>query len=284
VGRLGRSLNGMLVQIESAFGKREESEVRLRRFVADASHDLRTPLTSIRGYAELLRKGAFPSEAEKRRALSRIEHEAERMSLLVDDLLLLARLDQGRPLVQAPVELRPLLADAVAAASAVDTHHPITLDAPHGVLVKADAGRLRQAVDNLLRNAMVHTPPEAAVEVKVEIDGGTARLMVADDGPGMTPDAAEHAFDRFFQADPSRTGQGTGLGLSIVAAIAEAHGGRTWLETTVGHGCRFYFELPLEAPAIDPAIDHAKDPAIDPASGEEHAPPEESERAGHLAT
>jgi two-component system, OmpR family, sensor kinase len=246
VGRLGRALNGMLVQIESAFGKREESEARLRRFVADASHDLRTPLTSIRGYAELLRKGAFSNEEERRRALGRIEHEADRMSVLVDDLLLLARLDQGRPLAREPVELRPLVADAVAAASAVDPGRPITLVASHGLLVKGDAGRLRQAVDNLLRNAIVHTPLGSPVEVMVQVSASAVRLSVSDHGPGLDPEEVEHVFDRFFQADPSRSGQGTGLGLSIVAAIADAHGGRTWVESVKGTGSTFFFELPLD--------------------------------------
>jgi two-component system OmpR family sensor kinase len=246
VGRLGRALNGMLVQIESAFGLREQSEERLRRFVADASHDLRTPLTSIRGYAELLRKGAFSEESERRRALGRIEHEAERMAVLVDDLLLLARLDQGRPVAHDPVEVRPLVADAVAAARAVDTGRAISLDCPYGVLVQGDAGRIRQAVDNLLRNAVVHTPAESSVEVRVETTDSAVRLSVADDGPGLTPEEAEHVFDRFFQADLSRTGRGTGLGLSIVAAIADAHGGRTWVESTPGVGSIFYFELPID--------------------------------------
>jgi two-component system, OmpR family, sensor kinase len=247
VGRLGRALNGMLVQIESAFSQREQSEERLRRFVADASHDLRTPLTSIRGYAELLRKGAFTDESERRRALGRIEHEAERMSVLVDDLLLLARLDQGRPVAREPVELRPLVADAVAAARAVDGDRPITLVAPHGVLIEGDAGRLRQAIDNLLRNALVHTPVGAAVEVQITKGDESVTLSVADNGPGIEPEQAKRVFERFFRADPSRTGQGTGLGLSIVSAIVEAHGGTTWVQSVVGVGSTFYIELPLEA-------------------------------------
>ena len=275
VGRLGGALNGMLVQIESAFGQRKESETRLRRFVADASHDLRTPLTSIRGYAELLRKGAFADEAERRRALARIEHEADRMAVLVDDLLLLARLDQGRPVARDPVELRPLVADAVAAASAVSPERRISLHAPHGVLVRGDAGRLRQAVDNLLRNAVVHTPAGSAVEVKVVAANGAARLSVSDNGPGLDPQEAEHVFDRFFQADPSRSGQGTGLGLSIVAAIAEAHGGRTWVESVKGVGSTFYFELPVD--------DHDAEPVGMRQAGERRQPAgaHGEERVGH---
>jgi two-component system OmpR family sensor kinase len=275
VGRLGRALNGMLMQIESAFGKREESDARLRRFVADASHDLRTPLTSIKGYAELLRKGAFSSEEERRRALGRIEHEADRMSVLVDDLLLLARLDQGRPVARDPVELRPLVADAVAAASAVDPERPINLVCSHGVLVRGDAGRLRQAVDNLLRNAIVHTPAGSPVEVLVEVSDTAVRLSVRDDGPGLDPLEVEHVFDRFFQADPSRSGQGTGLGLSIVAAIADAHGGRTWVERVKGSGSSFFFELPVDG--------HGEDAVESPEGIGERYPQrsEGGERVGH---
>jgi two-component system, OmpR family, sensor kinase len=246
VGRLGGALNGMLVQIESAFMQRQKSEERLRRFVADASHDLRTPLTSIRGYAELLRKGAYSKEDDRRQALGRIEHEAERMAVLVDDLLLLARLDQGRPLAKAHVELRPLVADAVAAARAVDPERRISFDAPHGVLITGDGGRLRQAVDNLLRNALEHTPARTPVEVSVGVTPVAATVSVADRGPGLTPEETERVFERFFQTDPSRTGRGTGLGLSIVAAVAEAHGGRTWVDSVQGEGSTFHLELPLE--------------------------------------
>jgi two-component system OmpR family sensor kinase len=278
VGRLGRALNGMLVQIESAFGKRKESEDRLRRFVADASHDLRTPLTSIRGYAELLRKGAYDNEDDRRRAISRIEHEAERMAILVDDLLLLARLDQGRPLGREAVEIRPLVADAVAGACAADPYRPISLEAPHGILVQGDSGRLRQAVDNLLRNALVHTPPGTPVRVKVETTSSSTLISVSDNGPGIKPEESSKIFDRFFQADPSRTGQGTGLGLSIVAAIAEAHGGRSWVETTLGLGSTFYIELPLDTASPRPAEAIAKADLTD------LAPPGGSERAGYVGT
>ena len=256
VGRLGRALNGMLVQIESAFSKREESDVRLRRFVADASHDLRTPLTSIRGYAELLRKGAFTLESDRRRALGRIEHEAERMAALVDDLLLLARLDQGRPVAHDPVELGALVSDAVAAVRVVDPARPITVDAPAEIVVRGDEGRLRQAVDNLLRNAVVHTPAETPVSVRVSTGRERARVSVADKGPGLAPEERERVFDRFFQADPARTGQGTGLGLSIVAAIAEAHGGHAWVDSSPGEGATFYFDMPMDTTA-DAPVDQA---------------------------
>lgn len=285
VGRLGRALNGMLVQIERAFSQRQQSEDRLRRFVADASHDLRTPLTSIRGYAELLRKGGFEEEDDRKRALGRIEHEAERMGVLVDDLLLLARLDQGRPLERAPVELAPLVADAVAAVGAADSRHVVSFDTPERVLVQGDAGKLRQAVDNLLRNAVVHTPAGSSVHVEVGSDGQTARVSVIDDGPGIAPEEAEHVFERFFQADPSRTGHGTGLGLSIVAAVAEAHGGRAWVETELGDGCRFHLEVPLEAddPRGEPEEVYGDEVSPDGAgqvarSGAKHTDEDEFER------
>jgi two-component system, OmpR family, sensor kinase len=254
VGRLGQALNGMLVQIESAFKQRQDSEERLRRFVADASHDLRTPLTSIRGYAELLRKGAFTEEEDRRRALWRVEHEAERMAALVDDLLLLARLDQGRPLDKRPVELRPLVADAVAAARAVDSGRQITLFAPHGMLVEGDAGRLRQAVDNLVRNALEHTPAGTRVQVSVHTILDVAVVSVADEGPGLRPDELERVFERFFQGDPSRTRRGTGLGLSIVAAIADAHGGKTWVDSVEGEGATFHLELPVYHSGGEPEL------------------------------
>jgi two-component system OmpR family sensor kinase len=245
VGRLGSALNGMLSQIESAFAQRTASEGRLRRFVADASHELRTPLTSIRGYAELLRKGALADEAARRRAAERIEHEAARMGVLVDDLLLLARLDQGRPLERAEVDLAELAARAVEAARAADGTHPITLDAGGPVVVEGDAVRLRQVVDNLLGNAQLHTPPGTAVRVEVGAGGGRARLVVADEGPGLGPGEAERVFDRFYRGASARGRPGTGLGLSIVAALAAAHGGSAWARARPGGGVEFVVELPL---------------------------------------
>jgi two-component system OmpR family sensor kinase len=272
VGRLGGALNGMLVQIESALRQRQDSEARLRRFVADASHDLRTPLTSIRGYAELLRKGAFTEEDDRRRALRRVEHEAERMAVLVDDLLLLARLDQGRPVVMAQIELRPLVADAVAAARAADSSHPITLDAPYGVLVEGDAHGLRQAVDNLVRNAVEHTPTGTPVTVAIGSTPTAVRVSVSDTGPGVRADQLDRVFERFFQADAARTGRGTGLGLSIVVAIAEAHGGRAWVESVEGEGATFIVELPLHesesrsASGTEPELEIAPEGEPAPAS------------------
>ncbi len=245
VGRLGEALNGMLSQIETAFGERTTSEARLRRFVADASHELRTPLTSIRGYAELLRKGAFDDEPDRRRAAERIEHEAARMSLLVNDLLLLARLDQGRPLQRARVDLGHVVTEAVEAARTVDPARPVSLTATDGVVVEGDASRLRQVADNLLRNAAEHTPPATPVHVTVAAQGAWAVLEVADEGPGLGPEQGAHVFDRFYRGSEARTGEGTGLGLSIVAALAVAHGGGARVGDGSGPGAVFVVELPL---------------------------------------
>ena len=245
VGRLGTALNAMLSQIEAAFAERTSSESRLRRFVADASHELRTPLTSIRGYAELLRKGALDGEEARARAAERIEGEAARMSLLVDDLLLLARLDQGRPLERQPIDLCRVVADAVEAwrlRAAED--HPSTVELDGPVMVDGDPMRLRQIVDNLLRNAATHTPPGTPVRVTVARRGTTAVLEVADEGPGLEPDQALHVFDRFYRASPARTGEGAGLGLAIVAALAAAHGGSARVRSTPGRGALFTVELP----------------------------------------
>ena len=246
VGRLGVALNGMLTQIETAFDEKSQSEARLRQFVADASHELRTPLTSIRGYAELLRKGAFPDDEGRRRALARVEHEAARMGGLVDDLLLLARLDQGRQLERVPVDLRRVCRDAVFDARAADPDRPIELVAPWPVVVIGDRDRLAQVAHNLVRNALSHTPPGTAVRVEVSATGRWGLLRVADDGPGLDPALAVRAFDRFSRGDAARTGQGTGLGLSIVRAIAESLGGRARVESVPGHGATFTVELLLD--------------------------------------
>jgi two-component system OmpR family sensor kinase len=251
VGRLGAALNGMLSQIEAAFHERSVSESRLRRFVADASHELRTPLTSIRGYAELLRKGAFSDEDARRRASERIEHEAARMSVLVDDLLLLARLDQGRPLERSPVDVAELVSDAVDAARTVDPRRPISLEKHGSVFVEGDAVRLRQVVDNLLRNAEVHTPPGTAVHLGVVRAGESVVITVADEGPGLGAEELARVFDRFYRGNEARTRGGTGLGLSIVAALAEAHGGTVHVESVAGQGTTFTVELPALGPPSD---------------------------------
>jgi two-component system OmpR family sensor kinase len=248
VGRLGHALNGMLTQIEAAFAQQRRSEGRLRRFVADASHELRTPLTSVRGYAELLRKGALSDDAARRQAAARIEAEAARMGVLVDDLLLLARLDQGRPLERVPVDLASVVGDAVADATVSRRDHPVQHESGGPVLVLGDAVRLRQVVDNLLTNALEHTPAGTPVEVTLEERGPWAVLTVADRGPGLDGTQAAQVFEPFYRAATARTGGGAGLGLAIVAGLVEAHGGRAVVHTSPGQGCRFEVTLPV-APA-----------------------------------
>lgn len=247
VGRLGIALNQMLDRIEGAFAERQASEDRLRRFVADASHELRTPLTSVRGYAELFRRGAADDPEALGTAMRRIEEEGARMGVLVDELALLARLDQHRPLEREPVDLASVAGAAVDGARAVEPDRPIEIDAPLPVVVLGDEARLRQIADNLLANARLHTPSGAPVHVRVAVDGGEALLEVEDSGPGIPPGDAERVFERFYRADPSRSREhgGGGLGLSIVAAVAEAHGGRARVEPGSGGGARFQVRLPL---------------------------------------
>ena len=247
IGRLGIALNGMLSQIEAAFGERTRSEQRLRRFIADASHELRTPLTSVRGYAEMLRRGAQESPEDASIARRRIEEESVRMSLMVDDMLVLARLGQGRPLERAPVDLQSIARDAVADAHAVAPQRAITLDAPASVVITGDDTRLRQAVGNLVRNALVHTPAASPIEVALGTHDGMATMSVVDHGPGLKPDDAGRVFEPFYRADPSRSRDsgGAGLGLSIVAAVVDAHGGSVKVEETPGGGATFEVELPV---------------------------------------
>jgi two-component system, OmpR family, sensor kinase len=255
VGRLGRTLNAMLGRIEESFAERRASEERLRRFVADASHELQTPLTSVRGYAELFRRGAADDPADLATAMSRIEAEAARMGALVDDLLLLARLDQGRPLDIAPVDLSAIAADLAADARVVEPARPIAVVADAPVVVDGDDLRLRQVVGNLLANARAHTPAGAPVVVSTRVRDGEGVLEVRDRGPGLAPEHAARAFERFFRADPSRAraSGGSGLGLSIVAAIAAAHGGRAEVESEPGEGAIFRIALPLSGAGRQPA-------------------------------
>jgi two-component system, OmpR family, sensor kinase len=248
IGRLGLALNAMLAQIEDAFGQRRASEERLRRFVADASHELRTPLTAIRGYSELFRRGAAERPEDLARAMRRIEDEATRMGVLVDDLLLLARLDQGRPLELRPVDLVPLAADAIGDLQAVDATRPVRFDHPTTLIVAGDEARLRQVVGNLVGNATQHTPVGTPVHVSLLQHEDRAILQVADEGPGIPPEAREQIFERFYRADPARarTTGGSGLGLSIVAAIAAAHGGSARAgDRAGGPGACFTVELPI---------------------------------------
>jgi two-component system, OmpR family, sensor kinase len=294
VGSLGRSLNTMLSQIEAAFHAREESEQaahrseeRMRRFIADASHELRTPLTTIRGFAEYYRQrgggkriksisaatdsaacdvatdaaqspgGMTPEELD--RIMKRLESEASRMGLLVEDLLQLARLDQQRPLDKRPVDLLTLAADAVQDARLVAPDRAIDLDVARGAafLVDGDEQRLRQVIGNLVNNALTHTP--AGTSVRVAIASGTLKsgdpavvLDVIDDGPGMTAEQAQRVFERFYRADAARNraSGGTGLGLAIVAGLVNAHGGQVSVKTAPGEGADFRVRLPLSPDAL----------------------------------
>jgi two-component system OmpR family sensor kinase len=245
-GELGVALNQMLGRIEDAFDQRTRSEDRLRRFVGDASHELRTPVTTIRGYAELYRAGGLAEESELSEAMRRTEQEAIRMGTLIDDLLLLARLDQGRPLEDGPVDLHALADDAVRDARAVHPDRPITATVESPLTVNGDEGRLRQVLANLVANALVHTPTGTPVEVRARREGDRAVLEVQDHGPGMPADVADKVFERFYRADASRSRHrgGSGLGLSIAKAIVDAHGGEVSLRTAVGQGTTVHLELP----------------------------------------
>jgi two-component system OmpR family sensor kinase len=254
VGRLGRALNVMLGRIETAFREREASEARLRRFVADASHELRTPLTSIRGYAELFQHGLADRPADLDTAMRRIDSESTRMAGLVDDLLLLARLDQGRPLEREPVDLTTLVADAAQDARAIDPSRTVTREAPPSCLIIGDEGRLRQLLGNLVSNALAYTPDGSPLEIIAVLEPSQglapsrAKIFVVDHGTGITPEVAAHVFERFWRSDPARVRAhgGAGLGLSIVAAVADAHGGRVSIMETPGGGATFVVELPTE--------------------------------------
>jgi two-component system, OmpR family, sensor kinase len=253
VGRLGIAFNAMLDRLEGAFGQRQASEDRLRRFLADASHELRTPLASIRGYAELYRMGAAGSPEDVERSMRRIEDEAARMGVLVEDLLTLARLDEIAEAPHTEVDLAALAADAVADAAAVAPDRAISLDASAAAVVLGNAHQLRQVLGNLLRNALVHTPPRTAVEVRV-ISDGDVRLEVRDHGPGLPGDDPAALFERFWRAEGGRERgrAGAGLGLAIVAAIVGAHDGRVSAANAVGGGAVFSVVL-AAAPATSTA-------------------------------
>ena len=260
VGRLARTLNVMLTRIESAFSARvaserrlRASEQRLRTFVADASHELRTPISAISAYAELFGRGASEQKADLERLMGGIRSETTRMEHLVADLLLLARLDEGRPMERRSVDLVALGAAAVQTATTVGPDWPVTFEASRPIEVMGDAVSLRQVVDNLLSNVRAHTPPGTTARVRVDGDGdGTGALItVTDDGPGMEPEQAEHVFERFWRSDPSRSRAhgGAGLGLSIVNAIVTAHGGTVTAQSAPGRGTTFVVRLPDSPPA-----------------------------------
>jgi two-component system, OmpR family, sensor kinase len=247
VGRLGSSLNEMLGQIEQAFEARGESEDRLRRFLSDASHELRTPLASIRGYAELFRLGAADEPEELERAMARIEAEAARMGVLVENLLLLARLDELPEMRLVPVDLRELAEHAMQDTRAVAPEREARLTANDAVQVLADPGQLRQVLANLTRNAVIHTPPGTAIELNVRREGEHAVLEVRDHGPGLPADAGDQVFDRFWRTEGgrSRGRGGSGLGLAIVKAIVEAHHGEVHAGNAPDGGAVFRVTLPI---------------------------------------
>jgi two-component system OmpR family sensor kinase len=247
VGQVGSALNRLLGHVESALVARQASEDRVRQFVADASHELRTPLASIRGYSELTRRGGYELPEDVVRSLGRIESESIRMTSLVEDLLLLARLDAGRELVVGEVDLTALLVDAVSDAHAASPEHDWQLQMPDGaVLVTGDRGRLHQVLANLLANARMHTPPGSHVITTLSVDESVVRVTVSDDGPGISPGLLPVLFERFARGDGSRsraTGS-TGLGLAIVSAVVEAHAGTVTVESEPGN-TRFVVSIPL---------------------------------------
>ena len=265
VGRLAESLDVMLASIEAAYLARADGEARalrsqerMRRFTADASHELRTPLTSVRGLAEYgLQQGDAASREELLRLMGLIAGESGRMSRLVDDLLLLARFDAGRPLDRRPVDLASLAAEAVQRARIVAPGRPVTLEAAEPVIVDGDEGRLTQVIDNLIGNAIQHTPHGSPVTVAVTVSAGHAELTVADHGPGMTAEQASRVFERFYRTDGARTRArgGAGLGLAIASSLAAAHGGEITVETAPGEGAAFCLRLPLEGPGRKPQPD-----------------------------
>jgi two-component system OmpR family sensor kinase len=249
VGRLGRSLNAMLVQIEKAFAERAAGERRLRRFLADASHELRTPLASIRGYSELYRIGAARDPAETERAMARIEAESARMGGLVDDLLTLARVDEVREPAREPLDLRELLEDARDDARAAAPERAISLGPTGPVAIEADGDALRRVFANLLRNAIVHTPDGTPIEIGLEASDAWATVFVRDHGPGLPSGDPGAVFERFWRDSESRGRDdgGAGLGLAIVAAIANAHGGAVEAANATDGGAEFTVRLPLRS-------------------------------------
>ncbi|HET9655717.1 MAG TPA: ATP-binding protein [Kineosporiaceae bacterium] len=269
VGQVGHALNRMLEHVADALQVRQDSEMRVRRFVSDASHELRTPLASIRGYAELTRRSRSEVAPDVAYALERVESEAQRMTDLVEELLLLARLDEGRPLEREPVDLTQLVVDATSDAHVAGAGHRWRLDLPEEpVSVLGDRHRLHQVIANLLTNARTHTPAGTTVTLSLAAGGGVAQIRVADDGPGVPPELLPEVFDRFARADTSRSraAGSTGLGLAIVQAVARAHGGRVTVASRPGETV-FTVLLPL-----DPAGDGTGDGPGDRSSAGEPVP------------
>ena len=251
VGRLVSTLNTMLGRIEESFAARVESESKLRRFVADASHELRTPITAIRGFAELHRQGAVTGEEKTKELLGRIENESKRMGSLVEDLLLLARLDQSREMKSEPVNLTKLVSDAVESARAAGPSHTVSYqESPEEIYALGDNDRIHQVVANLLANARTHTPAGTLIDVSVVQSEDGVRIRISDNGPGLSEKDQARIFERFYRADSSRVrtdGEGTGLGLSIVEAVMRAHAGQVSVESTPGEGATFTLFFPLNS-------------------------------------
>jgi two-component system OmpR family sensor kinase len=249
VGRLVNTLNMMLGRIEESFSARVESESKLRRFVADASHELRTPITAIRGFAELHRQGAVTGEEKTKELIGRIENESKRMGSLVEDLLLLARLDQSREMKADPVNLSKLVSDAVESARAAGPSHHVNFNMPDDeIYALGDTDRIHQVVANLLANARTHTPVGTKIDVSVAQSEDGVRIRIADDGPGLSEKDQSRIFERFYRADASRVrtdGEGTGLGLSIVDAVMRAHAGQVSVESELGKGATFTLFFPI---------------------------------------
>jgi two-component system OmpR family sensor kinase len=241
----------MLGRIEESFTARVESESKLRRFVADASHELRTPITAIRGFAELHRQGAVSGEENTKELIGRIEGESKRMGSLVEDLLLLARLDQSREMKSDPINLSNLVADAVTSARAAGPNHAVTVMQPtEEIYVLGDGDRIHQVVANLLANARAHTPAGTNIDVSVIQSEDGVRIRISDNGPGLSKQDQERIFERFYRADSSRVrqdGEGTGLGLSIVDAVMRAHAGQVSVESELGKGAAFTLFFPVSA-------------------------------------
>lgn len=252
IGRLTKSLNTMLGRIEESFQQKNESESKLRRFVADASHELRTPLTAIRGFAELHRQGAVTGEEKTKELVGRIEKESIRMGSLVEDLLLLARMDEARPHTLEPVDLTHLIEESVASALAAGPDHPIEVDVPADLYVLGDTKRIHQALGNLLANARTHTPSGTLIKVSAATNEIETTIAVKDSGPGLSESDQIRIFERFFRVDPSRArhaGEGSGLGLSIVDAVMKAHGGTVSVDSEIGKGSTFTLHFPINSEA-----------------------------------
>jgi two-component system, OmpR family, sensor kinase len=264
-GELGAALNRMLARIEEAFDERVRTEARLRQFAADASHELRTPVATVRGYAELYRSGALADGDRLDDAMRRTEEEAIRMSSLIDDLLHLARLDNGRRLERAPVDLAALAGDVVSDVAALQPCRPVDAAITGPVTVMGDEARLRQVLGNLVGNVLVHTPPDTPVAVRVNRADDRGVVEVADEGPGMSDEAARRAFERFYRADPSRSRHkgGSGLGLAIADATVREHEGTITLTSRPGLGTTVRVELPVAGPA-HAARAEAEDAHADP--------------------